>query len=440
MKNLQTVDRTFTKVKELTAIFAISLTLLVPLHLQANTDNVEGTIEGDRAAVMQLTPLDDANFVSVKSGNWSNPDTWENGEVPTENAQVLIADGHTVLFDAVQEKPTEWVRVDGTLKFDENIDTRMLVETMTVGEYGNLIMGTEENPIGLGSRDATARITIADAGEAFDHSVDIDELGRGIISLGHIEMHGADITTYTGLVKQAMAGDTEFILDKEVKNWKIGDRLIITGSAPHAEEMVYISSINQNGENQTLITFDKDLQTPGNQGLSKDHTTPEGYGFTHYVANMERNVIVESQNPDILNRRGHFMSSRTQDVDLNNAAFYELGRTDKGKLLNDVSKDSSGNLVPGTNIRGRWALHVHEAGVSTDATPGHVEGCLVMGCPGWGYTIDSSYVNYFNNVAYGVKGAAFAQEFGNGRGTFTKNLAINSYGGTGNWRTPIIDR
>ena len=401
---------------------------------------VMGTEGMGHSGALALVPADQASFVTAQSGDWSDAATWAGGEVPTENAQVHIAAGHTVVFDTVQEDRTEWVRVDGTLQFDHTVDTHLYVETLVVGMYGELIIGTEANPIGADGSGVTARITIADAGEAFDHSVDIEELGRGIISMGRVEMHGADVTSYGKLAVEAVAGDTEFVFDGLQDNWNIGDRLVVTGNGIYADEIVTITGITQNDAGQTVVSFDKDPATEGVQGLTSNHTTPDGYGLGHYVANVERSVVIESENSDIIDRRGHIMFMNNQNVVIENVAFNELGRTDKGKLINDVSTDADGNRVPGTNVRARYPVHFHEAGVSTDATPGHVEGSVVFGSPGWGFVNHGSYVNMIDNVSYNVKGAAFVGEFGNERGTFTRNLAIRTYGGTGNWRSPLIER
>jgi len=44
--------------------------------------------------------IDFTNAVSsVKSGNWSDPSTWSNGQIPTASTDVIIEDGHTVYID-----------------------------------------------------------------------------------------------------------------------------------------------------------------------------------------------------------------------------------------------------------------------------------------------------------------------------------------------------
>ena len=48
--------------------------------------------------------------------------------------------------------------------------------------------------------------------------------------------------------------------------------------------------------------------------------------------------------------------------------------------------------------------------------------------PGWGYVNHSGYVDFVDNVAYNVNGAAFVTEVGDEIGSFRRNLAIGSTG------------
>ncbi len=373
-------------------------------------------------ATLALTPADQADFVTTKSGNWSDPGTWANGEVPAENGQVLIGEGHNVLFDAVQTERTEWIRVDGTLQFDHTVDTHLYVETLVVGMSGELIIGTEANPIGADGSGVTARVTIADAGEGFDHSVDMQELGRGIIAMGRVEMHGADVTEYTGLATQPMAGDTEFVLNEAPENWDVGDRLVTTGN-----EVVTITGIGQNEAGQTVVSFDKDPAAEGIQGLARDHATPEGYDqLTHYVGNLDRNVVIESENPDVINRRGHVMFMHNDEVDVRYAGFDDLGRTDKSEDAFDVGMLDT--VLADSNIKSRYPFHFHRTGVDDAENPAMAVGNVVNGSPGWGFVQHDSNAEFIGNVAFDVFGAAFAAEDGNETGIWLRNIAINSVG------------
>jgi hypothetical protein len=123
-----------------------------------------------------------------------------------------------------------------------------------------------------------------------------------------------------------------------------------------------------------------------------------------------------------------FMHDR--DVDVSNAGFYRLGRTDKSVPLNDsiVGSDWKLQAGSGTNNRARYPVHFHRNGLIQDGNPSVIRESVVMDSPGWGFVNHSSYVDMVNNVAYDVRGAAFATEVGDEIGGFYGNLAIGSTG------------
>lgn len=69
------------------------------------------------------------------------------------------------------------------------------------------------------------------------------------------------------------------------------------------------------------------------------------------------------------------------NVKVNYARFYRIGRTDKTKPLDDMDfpdlDDSPPVMLEGENMRGRYAVHFHRGGVSTDTTPAIVMGSVV---------------------------------------------------------------
>lgn len=85
------------------------------------------------------------------------------------------------------------------------------------------------------------------------------------------------------------------------------------------------------------------------------------------------------------------------------------------------------------NPRGRYSLHIHRAGTELDPEPGaegaegaQLEGNVVWGSPGWGYTQHDSVADLTNNVSFNVAGSAFNTETGNERGTWTGNVAVQT--------------
>src|SRR5262249_55566825 len=129
--------------------------------------------------------------------------------------------------------------------------------------------------------------------------------------------------------------------------------------------------------------------------LDRDHPVPAS-DLAMYVANVTRNVRLESQNAQEIRRRGHAMFMHSDHVLLANAGFYDLGRTDKRNPVQDPRLDAQKQLVAGTgtNPRGRYAVHFHRTGVHSRQTPIPVKGCAVVNSPGWGY------VNHSSNVVF----------------------------------------
>jgi hypothetical protein len=112
------------------------------------------------------------------------------------------------------------------------------------------------------------------------------------------------------------------------------------------------------------------------------------------------------------------------------AGFNELGRTNKLRPLDPGRVDANWELAAGTgtNERGRYAVHFHINGTIDDGLPSTVRGSVVTNAAGWGFVNHASFVHFVDNVAYGVRGAAFATEVGNEIGLFQGNLAAGTLG------------
>src|SRR5690554_6144990 len=64
---------------------------------------------------------------SARSGDWSEPATWEGGKVPAAGARVLIREGHTVRYDVASDDVIRAINIAGTLRFATDRDTRLTV-------------------------------------------------------------------------------------------------------------------------------------------------------------------------------------------------------------------------------------------------------------------------------------------------------------------------
>lgn len=383
---------------------------------------------GEHTALLNLVPEDDATHVAVNNGSWFDPSTWANGEVPGDGAKVLISEGVTVSYDGESNVSLFTVRVDGKLDFATDQNTFMEVDTFVVSPKGHLTIGTVDNPV---AENFEAIIQIADNGP-IDVAWDPMLLSRGLISHGKIEVHGAEKDTFLRLAEDPMAGDTSLVLEGAPEGWNVGDRLVITGTEMGTRTR------GASGTQREITTQDEELTITRIEGnvihfaepLIYDHDTPRG-DLKGYVANYSRNVDVVTENADDLppSQRGHAMFMHSDDIDVRYAEFSDLGRTDKSQRAFDAADVD--NIASDTNVKGRYSLHIHRAGVGDEDSPAMVVGNAVWGSPGWGYVHHDSNAILADNAAYDVFGAAFVAESGNEIGRWVHNISIKNHGVNG---------
>jgi hypothetical protein len=443
-------------------------------------------LQAEHVAMLDLISPADATHTAARDGIWSDPAIWKQGTAPAAQATVFIPKGKTVTLNGVLAAPLRAVRVDGTLQFAPDANTGLVVDTLVITPTGQLIVGTADRPI---APDKRAEIVFSGGGP-IDFAWDPTLMSRGLISHGTVSVHGAPATAFVALARPARQGDTTLVLAQQPQNWKKGDRLLLTGttlSLKPQEEKADERPVQKPGgfkKNQPLQAptpsgkkaippgikqaagpvpakagaaqnriEDKKPAAPALkrtgapsqdeertiQAISGTEVTIAPLDYDHaapvpdlgvHVANLSRNVVFRSQDPSVLDRRGHTMFMHSPAVTLSHAGFYDLGRTDKRQLVNDPRLDDHNRLVAGTgsNPRGRYAVHFHRTGTDARTGPAHVRGCAVVNSPGWGFVNHSSYVEFEDNVAYNVDGAAFVTEAGDEIGTFRHNLAVRSAG------------
>lgn len=452
------------------------------LHANAVMDAEHLAVFGTRDAVTQvvtggLIPDADITDRSIASGNWSDPAIWSNG-VPKDGDNVLISTGTIVTVDGNASVDANGKRValrtvrdDGTLRFDTHVNSTLLVDTILVYAGGVFEMGTEADPIDV---DHKARVIFADrekfltgpAITAFEQdrrAWDPLQFSLGLVSHGEVSIHGSAVTSFVAPTKNFNPASLTLNLGVAVPaDWKVGDRLIITGNTPtdsqgnNQDEQVKIGAISG-----TMLTLDA--------------TTPLKYWHfinSNYIANVSRNATFESESPSLVARRGHLMFMHNDDVHIDAAGFYGLGRSDKrtlvddpvlkpdpdnpGKMTTDVLLKDPNPLITndpqhahrvlakgidpvtlqvvqqyartGLNPRGRYAVHFHRTGTEPGDEAATIDGSAVVDSPGWGIVNHSSNVDIKDNVVFNAVGAAYVTEAGDEIGTFVHNIAIHSLG------------
>jgi hypothetical protein len=385
----------------------------------------------EHAALFGLVPRNEATNVAVKSGSWFDPATWSDGRIPAQGAKVLIPEAITVSYDGVSDTSLFTVRVDGKLEFATNQNTRMVVDTLVVAPTGLLQIGTKDNPVQDG---VTADIVIANNGP-IDVNWDPQLLSRGIISHGTTDIHGQEKTSFLKLALDPTAGSTIlFFNDDAAKNgWHVGDKIVIAGT--HTEPQLVNGNwvdVGSQDETRTIKAISGSTVIL-DQPLTYNHDTPTP-DLKAYVADYTRNVVIETQNADNVpvSQRGHIMFMHNPAVDVEYAELSGLGRTDKS--VRAVDAETTSGITSDTNVKGRYALHLHETGVDPGSQQAIIKGNAVWGSPGWGIVQHDSNADIENNATFDTFGAAYVAETGNETGVWHDNIAIGAHGiGAGPW-------
>ena len=376
------------------------------------------------ASVLLLAARPGADVLkSAKSGSWSDPATWEGGAVPGAGAKVLVRPGHAVLYDVVSDRAIRAIYVGGTLRFAVDRDTRLDVGLIKIQAGEECVEDGFTCDVHLKAPDAAAVRPALEVGTA-DRPVEAGRTAKirlvhfegmnpetlpAIISCaGRMEFHGAPMNrTWVKLGATAKPGAAEVALSEPVTGWKAGDQVILTATRRDESE----SGTRRPGKrNRKVFTEERIvksvdgakvlLETP----LEVDHL---GEGETRgEIANLSRNVIVESADPDKV--RGHTMYHRNSEGSISYAEFRHLGKE---------------------NVLGKYSLHFHLLGST-------MRGASVIGASIWDshnrwITIHgTNYLVVRDCVGYQSVGHGFFLEDGTeAYNVLDRNLAVQSFKG-----------
>jgi hypothetical protein len=394
----------------------------------------------EHTALFDLVDDGQATHLAVADGAWGDTRTWDKGSVPGNGARVVIPRERTVTVAARHDKErVDWLRVDGTLRFDPTADTALKVVTLVGNVKSTIEIGTEKERI---HPNKSAHLILGDRGERDDAQRRRDpfDLSGGLLSHGRVRIFGTEYTSHATPTAVPRKGDTEVRFAKAARGWKVGDKLLFPGLdqqqngrdvgidpwtgrplpvGQHEDEERTIRALSADGKTVTLDT-----------ALAYQHGDIYGYPDAIPVGNLSRNVVIESENTEKISRRGHVMFMHTQDVVIDSALFHELGRTNvEGALTNPLVKD--GKTVAGTdaNSIGRYAVHFHiRWGATYKQQPFIVRNSALVGSPKLGIVNHGGYGLVDDNVAYKVRGSQFFTENGSEIGRFKGNLAVRSHG------------
>ncbi len=288
---------------------------------------------------------------SARSGPWSDAATWD-GRVPQAGDRVQVRAGHVVTYDVDSSAPLRLVHIAGTLTFSRERNTLLeagLIRVMPgeacsedgfdclddapvreAAERPALEIGTLDAPIPPG-------VTVTIRLRYFD-GMNRDTLPAIVACGGRWDVHGAPMPrTWLKLAATAPVGARAVVLESAPVGWRVGDRLIVTGS----REQDYQDAVRKSAsgdfagatEERTIVALDGTTLTL-DRPLEYVHFGEEL--MRSEVALLSRNVIIESAEPDGV--RGHTMFHRDSEGGISYAEFRHLGKR---------------------GVLGKYAIHFH---------------------------------------------------------------------------------
>ena len=364
---------------------------------------------------------------SAKNGNWSEPSTWREGRLPAAGENVQITPGTVVTYDLAQSPAIRTIHVAGTLRFSREKSTVLSVGLLkitpgeacsedgfvcdahaapTVTPVGDaarpaLEIGTADQPIPAGVK-ATIRLVYFDG-------MDKETLPAIMSCGGRWDVHGAPMNrTWVKLGADAKKGDATVTLAEPVSGWNVGDRVIVTSSSEvYGYSDTFRSKPGKPAKTNTeerLITAIDGVAIKLDRPLSVAHL---GHGaYRAEVANLSRNVIIESADPDGV--RGHTMYHAGSTGGISYAEFRHLGKE---------------------GILGKYAIHFH---LVRDGMRGSgVIGASIWDSQNRWITIHGTdYLLVRDCVGYQSVGHGFFMEDGTEQyNVLDHNLAVQAYHG-----------
>lgn len=439
-----------------------SITMLCFLALASTTVAGEAKPDAKHAPARV-----DFTIRSVADGNWSSPKTWQPARLPKDNDRVLVTRGTRVIYDVQSEAKIRLLQVIGTLSFARDRNTLLNVGVLKVqhsdvcsesgfacdfhdvNEFGEpkaapggvmpaLEVGTLDQPI---PAKYTARIRLH-----YFEGMDKKDAPAIVCCAARMDFHGAPMNrTWVELGASANPGDTTVVLSEDVTGWRIGDEVIVTGSrridrGDHGVPRNDPKAVST--EERRIIKIDGRTVTLDKPLVHEHYGTGD---FRSEVANLSRNVIVESADPDGV--RGHTMYHAYSQGGISYARFAHLGK--EGVLGRyAIHFHLIGNGMRGSSVVGAAVVDSHNRWITVHGTNYMVvRDCVGYQSIGHGYFLEDGsevYAVFDRNLgvqAYGGKplpeqvlsfdpndGAAFW--WANGRNSFVRNTACenNQYG------------
>lgn len=311
---------------------------------------------------------------SKQSGPWSAAETWDAARVPQRGDRVVIRAGHRVVYDADSREVLRLVQIAGTLEFARDRNTRLEAGLITIipsEEPSEEGFDCHAQPVAVAQGATRPALLIGEPGApipgAFTALVRLryvegmnkESCPALVCCAGRMEIHGEPLRrTWVKLKRPITPGTESVAVAESVEDWKPGDHVIVTGTTRTRGRRG-----SSGGFADSAQTEERRLIHAGGRDFTGGYPLrlDKPLLFAHFadddfqgeVANLSRNVVVESADPDGI--RAHTMFHRNSAGSISYAEFRHLGKQ---------------------GVLGRYSLHFHLCGDT-------MRGSSVIGASVW---------------------------------------------------------
>lgn len=335
-------------------------------------------------------------------------------DVSTNSLTVPV--GETV--NLMGDQDIDAIFVEGTLRVGSQLT--LCYVNITIVQGGRLEIETDES------------VEIIKKAIPIDTDFDPFQWGHGVQCFGDWIVNGKPKTAW-GHMSEASEMSEIINLDFDPAGWEVGDQLLIPDTrqvlwgalraVPHLEG----PKIEARRESPVFVEAINGREITISKPLDFDHLavrSPNGeIRFRPVVANLTRNIVFRSEDPDEINHRAHSAVIHTGHAHVRHATFLGMGRT------RPVTLDSTDSEHVGTNQIAKYAFHFHH--VHAGHGRGDVTGCVLQdtNIGKWGLVVHGTHdQDIVDCIADGFAGG-FVTEDGYERGNlFKHNLATGCRG------------
>lgn len=326
------------------------------------------------------TPPDPVVPPTVTTFKWSDPASWESGQVPSVGQTIEIPKGKEILLD-VSPPALKGLTINGTLVFADK-DINLTAEWIMVHGEGKLEIGVPGKPY---TRKATITLTGAEGDANGVMGMKMGWRVLGVMGGGTLSMIGQERTSWTKLNATVNKGQNKITL-AEATDWKAGDKIVIASTDFDYDQAETFTIQSISG---TTVTLDKAVQfmhygqLQTYNGRTVDQRAEVGL--------LSRNIVIQGAADSVTSKfGGHVMVMADSTGIVDSVEFINMGQE---------------------NRMGRYPIHWHMMGDSSSGQ--YVRNSSIYNSFNRCVTIHGSNgVKVQNNVTYNIPGHCFFLEDG----------------------------